>query len=198
MSIILQGVLLKKKRDDKSGLSSLGSKYQKRYFELTADTLAYAKDRTDFRGAGGDGKSVQVFDIADLECVKRTKKVNLEVSPKGEDLCLRPSSLIPGPCRCNSPIGCCGSRPSLTRRPKSGRRSCSGRTCSRSTASSEPLRMAWTRQSCWAQDRSRRGRSRMPCVAIVQRMRTRFPFTRARAGQLHGRGCQGAVHAPHH
>ncbi|GAX83874.1 hypothetical protein CEUSTIGMA_g11299.t1 [Chlamydomonas eustigma] len=76
-AVILDGYLLKKKRDSKSSL--LSSKYQKRYFELTADTLAYACYKTDFRPYGGDGKSVQVFNVEELEYVKTKKKVNLEM-----------------------------------------------------------------------------------------------------------------------
>ncbi len=56
--------------------ASQSSKYQKRFFELTADTLAYAKDPQDFK----DGNGVQVFDTSELQYVKRTQKVKLEVS----------------------------------------------------------------------------------------------------------------------
>lgn len=52
-----------------------GSKYGKRWFELTAERLAYAKEPGELKLRS---KNVEVFDLEDMEYVKRAK-VKLEV-----------------------------------------------------------------------------------------------------------------------
>ncbi|KAG1673684.1 hypothetical protein FOA52_010552 [Chlamydomonas sp. UWO 241] len=73
--VLLEGYFLKKKRDDKRSLMS--SKYQKRYFRLTAETLAYAKAPEEI--STGNSDNVQYFPIAQLQYVKRMDKFKLEI-----------------------------------------------------------------------------------------------------------------------
>mmetsp|Transcript_15832 Transcript_15832/g.34154 ORF Transcript_15832/g.34154 Transcript_15832/m.34154 type:complete len:546 (+) Transcript_15832:106-1743(+) len=73
-SILLDGYLLKKKRDNKKSL--LTSKYQKRFFELTSDTLAYAKDPRELKDGGGN---IEVFSIHELEWIKKKEDLKLEM-----------------------------------------------------------------------------------------------------------------------
>lgn len=55
------------------------TKYQRRYFELTPDTLAYSKDPAQLKD--GSGK-VEVFGIHELKWVKQLDDIKLEVSNK--------------------------------------------------------------------------------------------------------------------
>ncbi|GIL69754.1 hypothetical protein Vretimale_10227 [Volvox reticuliferus] len=73
-AIIADGYLLKKKRDDRRNF--LASKYQRRYFELTADTLAYAKDPRELKDGGGD---IEVFAIHELKYIKKLEDCKLEM-----------------------------------------------------------------------------------------------------------------------
>ena len=57
-----------------------GSKYGKRWFELTAERLAYAKDPGELKLRS---KNVEVFDLEDMQYVKRAK-VKLEVRDPAE------------------------------------------------------------------------------------------------------------------
>ncbi|GIL62889.1 hypothetical protein Vafri_17100 [Volvox africanus] len=72
-AIIADGYLLKKKRDDRRNF--LASKYQRRYFELTADTLAYAKDPRELKDGGGN---IEVFAIHELKYIKKLEDCKLE------------------------------------------------------------------------------------------------------------------------
>ncbi|GLI62539.1 hypothetical protein VaNZ11_005203 [Volvox africanus] len=73
-AIIADGYLLKKKRDDRRNF--LASKYQRRYFELTADTLAYAKDPRELKDGGGN---IEVFAIHELKYIKKLEDCKLEM-----------------------------------------------------------------------------------------------------------------------
>jgi hypothetical protein len=64
-------------------LAAQSSKYQKRYFRLTAETLAYAKVPEDM--STGNTDDVQFFPIAQLQYVKRLQKVKLQ---KLVDVCV--------------------------------------------------------------------------------------------------------------
>ena len=55
---------------------SQGSKYQRRWFELTTDTLAYAKDAKELKDGGGD---IEVFAIHELKYIKKLEDDKLEV-----------------------------------------------------------------------------------------------------------------------
>ena len=57
------------------------SKYQKRYFQLTPDRLAYAKDVQEIKNRSSD---VCVFALSQLAFAKVSKDVNLEV--RGREL----------------------------------------------------------------------------------------------------------------
>lgn len=53
-----------------------GSKYQRRWFELTSDTLTYAKDRKELTDGDGD---IEVFAVHELKYVKKLEDEKLEV-----------------------------------------------------------------------------------------------------------------------
>lgn len=57
-------------------LPSQGSKYQRRWFELTSDTLAYAKDPKELKDGDGD---IEVFAIHEIKYVKKLEDDKLEV-----------------------------------------------------------------------------------------------------------------------
>lgn len=59
------------------------SKYQRRYFELTADTLAYAKDARELKDGGGN---IEVFAIHELKYIKKLEDAKLEVGLLGGKL----------------------------------------------------------------------------------------------------------------
>lgn len=67
-AIVVSGYLQKKKNEDKRSL--VGSKYNRRWFELTTHTLGYAKEPRDFRGGGG---KLEVFSVQDIKWVKQDK-----------------------------------------------------------------------------------------------------------------------------
>ena len=52
-------------------------KYQKRWFELTAETLVYAKDPLDLKGAA-EGR-IEVFAVHELRHVKLVDEWKIEV-----------------------------------------------------------------------------------------------------------------------
>ncbi len=54
--------------------ASQGSKYQKRWFELTEDTLAYAKDPNELKET-----NIEVFSMLELRWFKRLGEVKIEV-----------------------------------------------------------------------------------------------------------------------
>lgn len=109
-AIIIDGFLLKKKKDDKrsflvgsgfqrqpcccrvlrapllTGACSCGSplfaqtsKYQRRYFELTSDTLLYAKDPKDLKDLKDGSGDIEVFAIHELKYIKKLEDEKLEV-----------------------------------------------------------------------------------------------------------------------
>ncbi len=53
-----------------------GSKYQRRWFELTTDTLAYAKDPKELKDGSGD---LEVFAVHELKYIKKLEEDKLEV-----------------------------------------------------------------------------------------------------------------------
>lgn len=57
---------------------SQASKYQRRWFELTSDTLAYAKDAKELK----DGGDIEVFAIHELKYVKKLEDDKLEVGQR--------------------------------------------------------------------------------------------------------------------
>mmetsp|Transcript_26608 Transcript_26608/g.67793 ORF Transcript_26608/g.67793 Transcript_26608/m.67793 type:complete len:638 (-) Transcript_26608:1174-3087(-) len=69
--VLLSGWLLKKRQEGKIGV--LGAKYQKRYFELTAETLAYCKDIKD------KNAEVEVFGMHELKSLRRAGDTKIEM-----------------------------------------------------------------------------------------------------------------------
>eukprot|EP00798_Chlamydomonas_sp_ICE-L_P002340 gene2340-8636_t len=71
---LMDGSLLKKRHDSKSTI--VGSKYQKRFFLLTSETLSYASSAKDMKGGGG---KVQVFPLSELIGLKRSDALRLSL-----------------------------------------------------------------------------------------------------------------------
>lgn len=68
---ILHAGWLEKKAQSKK----LGAKYQRRWFELTADTLAYAKNPAESKAA-----EIEVYSIQEMRGLRLFEEVKMEVS----------------------------------------------------------------------------------------------------------------------